>query len=216
MICPGSIRDALSGLAVGNHAAADAGEHGHRLFRKRSCGNSRTLESLARAPSEQVMQLWAGLGYYSRARNLHKSARICQAEHGGELPESFEALMALPGIGRSTAGAILSQAHGQAYAIMDGNVKRVLTRFHAVSGDVSSAPVLKQLWQLAESHLPKNRLADYTQALMDLGATLCTRSRPDCLHCPLADIARLFSSMPLPIIQTENAAKPFRSAKPTP
>ncbi len=151
-----------------------------------------TLESLARAPSEQVMQLWAGLGYYSRARNLHQSARICLNEHGGELPTSFEGLMALPGIGRSTAGAILSQAHGQAYAIMDGNAKRVLTRFHAVSGDVSSASVLKQLWQLAESHLPSSRLADYTQALMDLGATLCTRSRPDCLNCPLARQCQAF------------------------
>ena len=151
-----------------------------------------TLESLARAPSEQVMQLWAGLGYYSRARNLHQSARICLSEHGGELPTSFEGLMALPGIGRSTAGAILSQAHGQAYAIMDGNAKRVLTRFHAVSGDVSSASVLKQLWQLAESHLPSSRLSDYTQALMDLGATLCTRSRPDCLNCPLARHCQAF------------------------
>jgi len=151
-----------------------------------------TLESLARAPSEQVMQLWAGLGYYSRARNLHKSAQLCLADNNGELPDSLAGLLALPGIGRSTAGAILSQAHGQAYAIMDGNAKRVLTRFHAVSGDVSSAPVLKQLWQLAESHLPKNRLADYTQALMDLGATLCTRSRPDCLNCPLARHCQAF------------------------
>ena len=145
-----------------------------------------TLESLARAPGERVMHLWAGLGYYSRARNLHKSAQICLAENGGELPASFDALMALPGIGRSTAGAILSQAHGAPYAIMDGNVKRVLARFHAVAGDSSSVPVQKRLWQLAESHLPKNHLADYTQAIMDLGATVCTRSRPDCGRCPLS------------------------------
>ncbi|MBP7981514.1 MAG: A/G-specific adenine glycosylase [Arenimonas sp.] len=153
-----------------------------------------TLESLARAPSEQVMQLWAGLGYYSRARNLHKSARICLAEHGGELPADFAGLLSLPGIGRSTAGAILSQAHGQAYAIMDGNAKRVLARFHAVSGDVAATPVLNRLWQLAESHLPKNHLADYTQALMDLGATLCTRSRPDCTRCPLAAHCQAYQS----------------------
>jgi A/G-specific adenine glycosylase len=145
-----------------------------------------TLESLAKAPSERVMQAWAGLGYYSRARNLHQSARICLTENAGQLPDTLEGLMALPGIGRSTAGAILSQAHGKAFAIMDGNVKRVLARFHAVSGDPSSGLVLKQLWQLAESHLPNEHLADYTQALMDLGATLCVRAKPACTHCPLA------------------------------
>jgi A/G-specific adenine glycosylase len=145
-----------------------------------------TLESLARAPNERVMHLWAGLGYYSRARNLHKSAQICLTDNGGELPGSFDGLMALPGIGRSTAGAILSQAHGAPYAIMDGNVKRVLARFHAVAGDTNAAPVQKRLWQLAESHLPKNHLADYTQAIMDLGATVCVRSGPACGQCPLA------------------------------
>jgi A/G-specific adenine glycosylase len=145
-----------------------------------------TLSDLALAPSEQVMQLWAGLGYYSRARNLHKSAQICLTQFAGELPYSFAELLALPGIGRSTAGAILSQAHGLPFAILDGNVKRVLTRFHAISGDTNTSAVQSQLWQFAESHLPQTKLADYTQALMDLGATLCTRSNPDCMRCPLA------------------------------
>lgn len=144
------------------------------------------LSDLAQAPNEQVMQLWAGLGYYSRAHNLHKSAQICLAQFGAKLPQTYEQLLALPGIGRSTAGAILSQAHGMPYAILDGNVKRVLTRFHAIEGDSNSSAIQTQLWQHAESHLPSTKLADYTQALMDLGATLCTRSKPDCSRCPLA------------------------------
>ncbi len=145
-----------------------------------------TLGDLARAPSEKVMQLWAGLGYYSRARNLHKSAQICLAQFDAELPKTYAGLIALPGIGRSTAGAILSQALGLPFAILDGNVKRILTRFHAIAGDSNTNAVQSQLWQLAESHLPTTKLADYTQALMDLGATLCTRSKPNCARCPLA------------------------------
>jgi A/G-specific adenine glycosylase len=153
-----------------------------------------TLGDLANAHSAQVMQLWAGLGYYSRARNLHKSAQICLTQFGAQLPATYIELLTLPGIGRSTAGAILSQAHGLPYAILDGNVKRVLTRFHAISGDVNAGAVQTQLWQLAESHLPATNLADYTQALMDLGATLCTRSKPDCARCPLADHCQALQS----------------------
>ncbi len=144
------------------------------------------LHDLAQAHQQEVMQAWAGLGYYSRARNLHKAARICVDIHGGDLPRDFEALVTLPGIGRSTAGAILSQAHSGRYAMVDGNVKRVLTRFFAVAGDAASAAVSKQLWALAESLLPESRMADYSQAIMDLGATVCTRSRPACTRCPLA------------------------------
>ena len=144
-----------------------------------------TLNDLACSPSEQVMQLWAGLGYYSRARNLHKSAQICQVQFDAQLPKTFAELMALPGIGRSTAGAILSQAHGLPFAILDGNVKRVLTRFHAIKGDSNSSAIQTQLWQHAESHLPSTKLANYTQALMDLGATVCARSKPNCANCPL-------------------------------
>jgi A/G-specific adenine glycosylase len=146
-----------------------------------------TLAALAAADEDRVVALWAGLGYYARARNLHKAAQTCVAEHGGELPRDFEALAALPGIGRSTAGAILAQAHGLRFAILDGNVKRVLCRYHGVSGWPGSGPVEKQLWELAEAHLPDARLADYTQAIMDFGATLCTRSDPSCVLCPLQE-----------------------------
>lgn len=144
------------------------------------------LLALAEAPEQDVMQAWAGLGYYSRARNLHKTAKICRQIHGGNLPRNFDALIALPGIGRSTAGAILSQAHNDRYAILDGNVKRVLTRFFAIAGDAASTAVSNQLWAVAESLLPEKRMAEYSQAIMDLGAVICTRSRPGCARCPLA------------------------------
>ncbi len=145
------------------------------------------LPSLAQADPDTVLALWSGLGYYSRARNLHAAARICMEMHDGELPDDFDALLALPGIGRSTAGAILAQAHGAPYPILDGNVKRVLSRLHAIEGWPGSPAVEKQLWQIAQRSLPNDgqRMADYTQAQMDLGATLCTRSKPDCVRCPL-------------------------------
>lgn len=144
-----------------------------------------TLADLALASEDRVLALWSGLGYYSRARNLQRSARLCMEQHAGELPESIELLAALPGIGRSTAAAILAQAHGQSHAILDGNVRRVLARFHGVHGWPGASAVQKQLWQLAEMHTPASRVADYTQAIMDLGATVCTRSKPRCAECPL-------------------------------
>jgi len=149
-----------------------------------------TLSDLAAATTDHVMAHWAGLGYYARARNLHAAAKACVAEHGGELPRDFDALHALPGIGRSTAGAILSQAWNDRFPILDGNVKRVLTRFHGVAGWPGLPAVEKQLWALAEQHLrdvPDGRLADYTQAQMDFGATLCTRAKPACVVCPVQD-----------------------------
>ncbi|WP_460709179.1 A/G-specific adenine glycosylase [Lysobacter terrae] len=146
-----------------------------------------TLPALAAAPRDDVMALWSGLGYYARARNLQAAAQRCVELHGGDLPRDIEALTALPGIGRSTAAAILSQAWGDRHAILDGNVKRVLTRYHGVDGYPGLPAVEKQLWKLAESHLPAARMADYTQAQMDLGATLCTRSDPACVLCPLQD-----------------------------
>lgn len=146
-----------------------------------------TLPELAAAAEDQVLALWSGLGYYARARNLHRAAQACVLEHGGDLPRDFAALAALPGIGRSTAGAILAQAHGDRFAILDGNVKRTLARYHGVSGWPGSGPVEKQLWALAEAHLPQERLADYTQAIMDFGATLCTRANPACVLCPLQE-----------------------------
>ena len=145
-----------------------------------------TLRDLAAADEDTVLALWSGLGYYRRARFLHQAAQICVAQHGGELPRDFAALNALPGIGRSTAGAILAQAHGLRFPILDGNVKRVLTRYHGIHGDPAGSAVEKQLWQHAEVHTPARRIADYTQAIMDLGATVCVRSRPRCEACPLA------------------------------
>jgi A/G-specific adenine glycosylase len=146
-----------------------------------------TLPSLAAAPRDDVMALWSGLGYYARARNLQAAAQRCMEQHGGELPRDIDALTALPGIGRSTAAAILSQAWGDRHAILDGNVKRVLTRYHGIAGYPGLPSVEKNLWTLANSHLPHARMADYTQAQMDLGATLCTRADPACILCPVQD-----------------------------
>lgn len=145
-----------------------------------------TLPDLAAAEEDRVLALWSGLGYYRRARFAHDTARRCVAQHDGDLPRDFDALVALPGIGRSTAGAILAQAHGMRYAILDGNVKRVLTRYHGIHGYPGTSAIEKRLWERAWQHTPHERVADYTQAIMDLGATVCTRSRPDCAACPLA------------------------------
>jgi A/G-specific adenine glycosylase len=144
------------------------------------------LSALAGASLDQVLQHWSGLGYYARARNLHEAARVVAERFRGRFPERIEEVLVLPGIGRSTAGAILSLACGQRHPILDGNVKRVLTRFHAVDGWPGQASVLNRLWALAEVYTPATRVAAYSQAIMDLGATLCTRSRPDCGQCPLA------------------------------
>ncbi|MBE0438879.1 MAG: A/G-specific adenine glycosylase [Gammaproteobacteria bacterium] len=141
--------------------------------------------SLAKANSDDVLALWTGLGYYARARNLHKSANIIVDVHNGKMPTSLDHLTALPGIGRSTAGAIMALAHHQRYAILDGNVKRVLARYFAVEGWPGNKAVETTLWQLADSLLPDKRIANYIQAQMDLGATLCTRTKPRCCDCPL-------------------------------
>ncbi len=149
------------------------------------------LPALAAASLDDVLALWSGLGYYSRARNLHRAAARCVEHLGGELPDTFDALISLPGIGRSTAGAILTQAHGLRYPILDGNVRRVLCRWQGIRGWAGTTSVQARLWALAESLLPQDtadaasRMADYTQAQMDLGATLCTRAGPACSICPL-------------------------------
>ena len=143
------------------------------------------LPALAAASQDQVLALWSGLGYYARARNLHAAAKVCVEIHGGELPRDAAALRALPGIGRSTAGAILAQAWGERAAILDGNVKRVLCRVHGIDGWPGMPAIEKKLWVIAESLLPDARLADYTQAQMDFGATLCTRADPACRQCPM-------------------------------
>jgi A/G-specific adenine glycosylase len=154
------------------------------------------VRALAQAPMDDVLALWSGLGYYARARNLHAAARQCVELHDGELPRDIDALTALPGIGRSTAAAIASQAWGDRHAILDGNVKRVLARFHGIEGWPGLPVVEQRMWALAQSHLPTGdlaRMADYTQAQMDLGATLCTRADPACAVCPLREdcVARI-------------------------
>ena len=142
------------------------------------------INQLADAPIDQVLQLWSGLGYYARARNLHKTAKIISSQDG-QFPNDLEALVALPGIGRSTAGAILSIAFNNSHPILDGNVKRVLARFHAVVGWPGTSAVNNRLWGISALYTPNKRCADYTQAMMDLGATLCTRSKPRCEICPI-------------------------------
>jgi A/G-specific adenine glycosylase len=142
--------------------------------------------SLAQAELDEVLHLWTGLGYYSRARNLHKTARIVEKDFGGRLPEEIDDLVSLPGIGRSTAGAILAQSFGHRHPILDGNVRRVLSRYHEVEGWPGQSKTEKKLWSLSEKHLPDHDLAEYTQAIMDLGATLCTRTNPACGQCPVS------------------------------
>jgi A/G-specific adenine glycosylase len=142
------------------------------------------VRRLADAAEDEVLHHWSGLGYYARARNLHRTAKTIVADYDGAFPADLDALQSLPGIGRSTAGAILSSALGGRAPILDGNVKRVLARFHAVEGWPGKSDVAAKLWDLAELHTPAERVADYTQAIMDLGATLCSRAKPDCTRCP--------------------------------
>lgn len=144
-----------------------------------------TVQALAAASDDAVLHHWSGLGYYSRARNLHRAAQLVCEVHAGQFPTSLEGLESLPGIGRSTAGAILSLGVGKRGVILDGNVKRVLARSHAIAGWPGESAVQKRLWQLAEQLTPTEEFGAYTQAMMDLGATLCTRSKPRCPVCPL-------------------------------
>ncbi|WP_111641356.1 A/G-specific adenine glycosylase [Marinimicrobium alkaliphilum] len=152
---------------------------------ERFVGRFPDVAALAAAPLDEVLHLWTGLGYYARARNLHRCAQAIVSEHGGEFPGSVDALAALPGIGRSTAGAIVSIAFERRAPILDGNVKRVLARYHGIDGWPGKTAVLNQLWSVADTHTPPERSRDYTQAMMDMGAILCTRSRPACDQCPV-------------------------------
>ncbi len=144
-----------------------------------------TVDDLANAPEDEVLHLWTGLGYYARARNLHKAAKMVSHELEGQFPSDIEGLTALPGVGLSTAGAIRSIAFQKRAPILDGNVKRVLARYHTVEGWYGTSKTGKELWSYAEQYTPTQRVADYTQAIMDLGATLCTRSKPNCPACPM-------------------------------
>ncbi len=150
------------------------------------------VRSLARAKLDEVLHLWTGLGYYARARNLHKAAQRIMNEHSGKFPRAFDAVAELPGIGRSTAGAVLTLAFDQRHPILDGNVKRVLARYHAIDTPLNKRETEEKLWRLAEQHTPRQHVADYTQAIMDLGATVCTRTRPQCARCPLRKTCRAF------------------------
>ncbi|MDD5034642.1 MAG: A/G-specific adenine glycosylase [Methylococcaceae bacterium] len=144
------------------------------------------LPALAEASEDEVLNHWAGLGYYARGRNLHKAARIISREYQGELPADLDRLAALPGIGRSTAGAIMSLGLGLRAPILDGNVKRVLSRYAAVDGWPGDTQTARELWRISEALTPVERVADYTQAIMDLGATLCIRGKPGCPRCPVS------------------------------
>ncbi|HNP62434.1 MAG TPA: A/G-specific adenine glycosylase [Woeseiaceae bacterium] len=169
--------------------------------------------SLAEAKQDEVLSYWSGLGYYARARNLYKAAQQICSNHGGRFPDDFDAVTALPGIGRSTAGAILALTFGQRHAILDGNVKRVLARHDAVAGWPGNTKVANELWAAAERNTPQTRIAEYTQAIMDLGATLCTRSKPACKTCPVSDdcLARQWDSIEKFPGKKPKAAKPLRT-----
>lgn len=146
-----------------------------------------TVSHLAKGSIDEVLSLWSGLGYYARARNLHAAAKKIMTQWGGEFPNSLEDLMSLPGIGKSTAGAILALSQGRRATILDGNVRRVLCRYHAIKGSPIENKTQKVLWQLAESHTPRTRVDAYTQAMMDLGAMVCKRTSPNCICCPLKE-----------------------------
>jgi len=182
---------------------------------ERFIGRFPDIQSLAAASTDEVMSYWSGLGYYARARNLLKTAGICMETHAGHLPSTPEALTALPGIGESTANAIYSQANDRPAVILDGNVKRVLSRYLAVEGWPGKPAIHKQMWKTAEQLLPAKRGADYTQAIMDLGATLCTRTRPACTRCPVntsckAYLTQSVDDYPAPRPRLKISTKSFR------
>ena len=173
-----------------------------------------TVEDLAKADQDDVLAHWSGLGYYARARNMHKAAKMLVDEFDSEFPQTVEGVCELSGIGRSTAAAILSISRGVQAAILDGNVKRVLARFHAIPVWPGEKKTENAMWDLAEAYMPSERCGDYTQAMMDLGATLCTRSKPQCLICPLAeDCQAKLTQDPtqFPIRKPKKAAKPEKS-----
>ena len=164
-----------------------------------------TITDLANADEDKVLHHWTGLGYYARARNLHKAAKLIVQQYAGVFPDRIEDVIALPGIGRSTAGAILSISLNQHHAILDGNVKRVLSRFYTVEGHNGQAKYEQTLWPIAQTLTPKDDVSSYTQAMMDLGATCCTRSKPDCENCPVASSC---------MAKTSNLQSEFPNKKP--
>ena len=169
-----------------------------------------TVDALAAADEQTVLRAWQGLGYYSRARNLQRSARLIVADHGGRVPSTVEALLSLPGVGRYTAGAVASIAFGVAAPILDGNVARVLCRLDAVRDDPRDPAVRDLLWTRAEAVLPADRLGDFNSALMELGATVCTPRSPRCLMCPVRDHCQAVAA------GIQEQIPPPKKAKPTP
>ncbi|MEZ6191711.1 MAG: A/G-specific adenine glycosylase [Phycisphaerales bacterium] len=147
-----------------------------------------TVDDLAAADEQAVLRLWQGLGYYRRARNLHAAAKAIQQEHGGKVPDTIEALLKLPGVGRYTAGAIASIAYGRPAPILDGNVARVLARLFLIEQPVDAPKTRNTLWQLAEQLVPDKRAGDFNQAVMELGALVCTKVNPSCEACPLSGL----------------------------
>lgn len=166
-----------------------------------------SVSDLAESSLDEVLSFWAGLGYYSRARNLHESAVAIKQNHNGIFPTHYDDVLALPGIGPSTAGAILAQALNQRHAILDGNVKRVLSRYHAIEGWPGRSVVSALLWEKAEEHTPQKRVDDYTQAIMDLGATICLRSEPKCSFCPVMKQCEAFKSDTVALYPTKKPKK---------
>ena len=164
-----------------------------------------TIECLAKAPVDEVLHRWSGLGYYARARNLHKTAQLIVEQ--SYFPDTLDKLIELPGIGLSTAGAILSIAFKKSHPILDGNVKRVLSRFKGVSGWPGDSEVSKQLWAISADLTPVDRVADYTQAIMDLGATICRRSKPACNACPLNSYCKAKMTNTVSLLPTPKASK---------
>jgi A/G-specific adenine glycosylase len=170
------------------------------------------VAALAAAPLDEVLHLWTGLGYYARARNLHRAAQTIVRDHGGVFPQTIEAVEALPGIGRSTAGAVLALSLQQRHPILDGNVKRVLTRYFGIRGFPGELKIERQLWRLADACTPHERVADYTQAIMDLGAMVCAHSRPLCAACPqqaacIAQRHNLQAELPTPRPKKERPSR---------
>lgn len=174
-----------------------------------------TVTDLANAPLDEVLHLWTGLGYYARARNLHKAAQQVAALHGGKFPETFEEVAALPGVGRSTAGAILSLSLGKHFPILDGNVKRVLARCYAVSGWPGKKEVENKLWSLSEQVTPAVGVERFNQAMMDLGAMICTRSKPKCSLCPLQNGCIAAANNSWSLYPGKNRNRRYRSAPAT-
>lgn len=172
-----------------------------------------TIEVLASSPVDDVLTLWSGLGYYTRARNLHRAARVIVEKYDAQFPSSLDDLIALPGIGRSTAGAILSLGMQKRAAILDGNVKRILARCFAIEGWPGEKNIEKKLWEIAETFTPDKRVNHYTQVMMDLGATICTRSKPKCQLCPLRKNCLAFIEERVEALPTKKPKKTIPTKK---